>query len=267
MKKTKVLVLRTAGTNCDKETAHAFMAQGADVTLLHINHLLTQKTLLLRHHILAIPGGFTYGDDIASGRVFANEIRLALGKTLSTFIKNGSLVIGICNGFQILVKMGLLPGIHTQEKFTQEASLITNERPKFVDKWVWLKTCESVCVWTKGITGVLHFPVAHAEGRFVVKESIVFDTMKSQGQIVLRYSDERGARKGYPYNPNGSFDDIAGICDPTGRIFGLMPHPERHMHFLQHPRWKFLSCANAVRTTPDGARIFKNGIDYVKRYL
>ncbi len=266
MNKPRVLVLRTAGTNCDQETAFAFQAHGGDVELMHIQHLLASQEALLRFHILAIPGGFTYGDDIASGKVFANEIKRTLGKTLTTFIRRGSLVIGICNGFQILVKMGLLPDVGGALQYTQEASLITNTNSKFIARWVWLKPAVSACVWTKGIETVLHFPIAHAEGRFVIRDEKVCAAMKSQGQIALRYCDAEGNEQGYPYNPNGSFDNIAGVCDPTGRIFGLMPHPERHQHCLQHPRWKKL-LLEKTNEVPDGALIFKNGIAYAKRCL
>jgi len=256
MQKPKVCVLRTAGTNCDKETSAAFKLAGADTQLLHINSLVNGSRSLDDFHILALPGGFSYGDDIASGKIFANELRFKLIDSLRKFIRDGKLIIGICNGFQILVKSGLLP---SSKGLEQETSLIINDSGKFEDRWVYLKSAGK-CVWTKGLNKIIYLPVAHGEGKFVTQDKKVLERLKANKQIVFLYSNEAGKISGYPDNPNGSTESIAGICDETGRIFGLMPHPERNILSLHHPR----HAEAANRKRGDGFAIFKNGVDYIK---
>ena len=267
-KNVNVLILRTAGTNCDQETAFAFKSCGAHVERVHIKSLSTTKDLLDQYHILAIPGGFSYGDDIASGKILANELRLQLTDQLQRFVSEGKLIIGICNGFQILVKAGILPGSLTdQEKshpFSQTTTLTHNDSGRFEDRWVHLKV-QNKSVWTDGITKILSVPVAHGEGKFIPKDQHVLDQLKKNGQIALRYCHgDGGQAQGYPDNPNGSIDDIAGITDISGRVLGLMPHPERHFLFTHHPHWTRLK-----KTGPlgDGAKIFENGIRYVRKHL
>jgi phosphoribosylformylglycinamidine synthase len=265
MPSPKVCVLRTAGVNCDKETAFAFQAAGADAQLVHINKFINGEKYLRDYQMLAFPGGFSYGDDIASGKIFANELRCKLSHDLKEFVKDGKLIIGICNGFQILVKSGLLPG---NDELKQEASLIINDSGKFEDRWTHLKTPNSKlitnkCVWTKGLPEIIYLPVAHGEGKFIVQDKKILEQLKKQGQIVFQYCDEQGSLAGYPANPNGSVESIAGICDGTGRIFGLMPHPERHIQFTQHPRWNSVS----TRKEGDGLQIFKNAVNYAKKHL
>ncbi|MFC1510113.1 phosphoribosylformylglycinamidine synthase I [Candidatus Omnitrophota bacterium] len=263
-KKPKVLVLRTAGTNCDLETAHAFDYFGASVEFEHIKHLLKRKSHLKDCDILAIPGGFTYGDDIESGRLLANELRLFLKEELMNFIAKGKLIIGICNGFQVLVKTGILPGIdgsHVDESFKQQTSLVNNNSGKFEDRWTHLKV-SGKSVWTKGLSDVVYFPVAHAEGKFVVKNDAVLKKLKAQGQIAFQYCAQDGGAPQYPENPNGSVADIAGITDSTGHVLGLMPHPERHFYFIHHPFW---SRFEKKEELGEGAQIFKNGVDYIKK--
>jgi phosphoribosylformylglycinamidine synthase len=275
--KPKVCVLRTAGTNCDKETAFAFSVAGADAQLVHVNNLACGKASLFDYHILALPGGFSYGDDIASGKIFANELRHKLSAELKDFIRCGKLIIGICNGFQILVKSGFLPG---NDSLSQEASLIINDSGKFEDRWVYLREQrtedreqrvgdrgrrtegrgQSKCVWTKGVPDVIYLPVAHGEGKFVVKDKKVLSRINKGGQVVFRYCDSRGNPCGYPDDPNGSLEHIAGICDATGRVFGLMPHPERHIHPSQHPRF-------SGDKSGDGLKIFTNGVEYIKKHF
>ena len=266
-KKVKVLVLRTAGTNCDRETQFAFQSCGADVELVHIAKFLQEEKHLKDYHILAIPGGFTYGDDIAAGKILANEFRLKLGDDIKTFIADGKLIIGICNGFQMLVKAGILPGPLSDEDssngFEQTATLMTNDCGKFEDRWIYLKP-SGKSVWTEGIIGIISLPVAHGEGKFVPRDETVLQKLKENGQIVFRYCDPAGEKPKYPENPNGSVDDIAGIADKTGRIFGLMPHPERHFLFTQHPQWTRL---NKKTEFGDGVKIFHNGVNYVKEKL
>lgn len=264
-KKVKTLVLRTAGTNCDGETKFAFEAAGSEAELVHINRILKGEKKLTDYHILAIPGGFTYGDDIAAGKILANELRLKLAGELKKFINDGKLMIGICNGFQMLVKAGILPGALNGEPndFQQTVTLMNNDCGKFEDRWIYLKPGGN-CVWTKGLTGVVTFPVAHGEGKFVPVGQEVLNKLKENNQVVFRYCDASGGRPKYPDNPNGSVEDIAGIADQTGRVFGLMPHPERHFLFAQNPKWTRFEKKNKYG---DGARIFQNGVDYVKERL
>jgi phosphoribosylformylglycinamidine synthase I len=270
MKKVKAIVLRTAGTNCDKETAAAFRMAGAEADLVHINALKKNRHLLDKYHIMAIPGGFTYGDDIASGKVLANELKSALKRRITRFVRDGKLVIGICNGFQVLVKMGILPSLGGKLDYGIDATLSLNDSGKFEARWVHLKNEGSgvkdpKCVWTKGLPDVIYIPVAHAEGKFIPKNAKVLRELRGNGQVVFRYGDGNGKPPGYPDNPNGSIDDIAGICDPSGRILGLMPHPERHVTYLQHPNWR--RCAGDRKDMGVGLKIFKNGVKFARNQI
>ncbi len=272
-RKPQVCVLRAAGTNCDQETAFAFEQAGADSDLVHVNALVSGARELDEFQILAFPGGFSYGDDLGAGKILANELKGKLLGPLKRFIADGKLIIGICNGFQVLVKSGLLPG---NPELRQEASLIINDSGKFEDRWVYLKTQDACltgrqarrktqvkCVWVKDLPEVVYLPVAHGEGKFVVQDALVLKRLKENGQIVFRYCDEHGQAGSYPINPNGAIEHIAGICDETGRILGLMPHPERHIQPNQHPRWTGKKC----RWAPDGSLIFKNGVAYARELL
>jgi len=271
-KKVKVIVLRTAGTNCDRETQFAFEEMGADVDLVHMSQLLGREKKLEDFHILVIPGGFTYGDDIAAGKIMANELRIKLGNDIRQFIQNGKLIIGICNGFQILTKAGILPGVGVQNfeprpdnsiGFSQTATLMTNDSGKFEDRWIYLKP-NGRCVWSEGIKEIISLPVAHGEGKFVPKDDTVLKKLKENGQIIFRYCNKMGDAPVYPENPNGSIEDIAAIADQAGRVFGLMPHPERHFLATQHPHWTRLKKKGKFG---DGAKIFQNGVNYVKEKL
>ena len=263
--KAKVMVLRTAGTNCDAETVFAFHDVGADAELVHVNQLFSGEKKLKNYHILALPGGFTYGDDIAAGKILANELRLRLGDELKQFIADGKLMIGICNGFQIMVKAGILPGSlngigREGNGFEQTATLTTNDCGKFEDRWIHLKP-SGRCVWTQEIAGPIYLPVAHGEGKFLPKDDAVLSKLNEGQRIVFRYCSPSGGKPDYPDNPNGSADDIAGICDATGHVFGLMPHPERHFLTTQHPCWTRLKKKSKYG---DGAKIFENGVRYAK---
>lgn len=275
MKKPRVIVLRTAGTNCDRETAFAFKSCGAHVDLVHINELSKGVKALKDYQILALPGGFTYGDDIASGKILSNEIRYRLGRAFRLFIENKKLIIGICNGFQVLVKAGILPGLGSDRI---EASLSFNDSGKFEDRWTYLKvnkrslrqkTARQVsaqaheCIWTRRLQDIIYLPVAHGEGKFIPKDKDILKSLKKNGQIVFQYVDANGKAASYPDNPNGSAEGIAGICDPTGRVLGLMPHPERHMLDTQHPRWT----REGLKGTGDGMQIFKNGVEYAREHF
>lgn len=254
--KPKVCVLRAAGTNCDKETAFAFSLCGARAELIHVNSLISRRKKLGDYRILAIPGGFSYGDDVAAGKILANELRTKLLADIKEFIARGKLIIGICNGFQVLVKSGLLPG---NDSLDQEASLIINDSGKFEDRWTYLKSAASKCVWTKSLPEMIYLPVAHGEGKFIVKDKTTLKRLHDNNEVVFRYCGAAGKFSGYPDNPNGSIDNIAAICDQTGRILGIMPHPERHVNARQHPRWQ-------GQKEGDGLRIFRNGVEYIKEH-
>lgn len=262
--KPKAIIVRTAGTNCDVETAFAFESAGAKTELVHINRLINNEKRITDYSILAIPGGFSYGDDIASGKILANEIRYKLKDGLKKFIKSGKIIIGICNGFQVLVKAGLLPNLNDDFK-TIEASLSLNDSAKFEDRWVYLRN-ESAgnttikCMWVKDVKEIIYLPIAHGEGKFIPKNTAALKKLSQNEQIVFRYCNKNGIKDGYPWNPNGSVEDIAGICDKSGRVFGLMPHPERHIHFTQHPFWT----REPKRQEGDGLKIFRNGVEFVK---
>lgn len=251
-----VLVLRAAGSNCDFETKHAFDRVGAHAELIHINRLLDNSVQLSEYQIMAIPGGFTYGDDISAGKVLANQLKFKLAPQLLEFHEQGKLVLGICNGFQVLVKAGLLPQVDLDAE--QDVTLTYNDSGKFEDRWVSLKLNESNCVFTQGLQKQVYFPVAHAEGKFVTRNSQVLEQLKQNNQIVFQYTTQNGDDPEYPDNPNGSINDIAGICDASGRILGLMPHPERHIDPTNHPQWT----RNGLAEQGDGFALFQNAVSY-----
>ncbi len=254
-----VLILRTAGTNCDQETDFAFQLAGADTALVHVNALRAAPARMSEFQILVIPGGFSYGDDLGAGKVLANELLSSLREPLERFLDQGKLLIGICNGFQVLVKTGLLPGL---ERWRQQATLTFNDSHVFEDRWTYLAAPENVSVLV-GDGERLYLPVAHAEGKFVAESEEVLRQIRDKGQIVYRYTDPEGKPAGYPWNPNGSVDDIAGICDPTGRILGLMPHPERHCLPVHDPRWP----REGLKEEGEGLRIFRRAVQFVEEKL
>jgi phosphoribosylformylglycinamidine synthase len=254
MSRVRTLVLRAPGSNCDVETAFAFQKAGAEASLIHINQLIRGEQHLSNYQIMAIPGGFTYGDDIAAGKVLANELKLKLAEDISRLIESGGLVLGVCNGFQALVRASILP-----EPATGSEPLLTlaaNDSGKFECRWVHLKVNrKSPCIFTRGIDN-LYLPVAHGEGKLVADSDVL-----PKLNAVLYYVDEHGNNQaGYPYNPNGSMGNIAGICDSSGRIFALMPHPERHIRGTQHPQWTRLG----IKKHGDGFQIFQNAVNWVK---
>jgi phosphoribosylformylglycinamidine synthase I len=252
--KVKTLMLRAPGTNCDGETVFAFEQAGADVSLVHVNRLISGGERLADYHIMVVPGGFTYGDDVSAGKVLANELRLKLGEDIKRFVEEGKLILGICNGFQVLVKAGLLPELSNGGP--PKLTLAANDSGKFECRWVYMKVNkQSPCVFTRGIETV-YLPVAHGEGKLVTLTGTL-----SNENIALLYSDEQGnTGAGYPFNPNGSEGDIAGVCDASGRVFGLMPHPERHVRGTQHPQWTRLGAGEYG----DGFRIFQNAVEWSK---
>lgn len=254
------LILRAAGTNCDGETAYAFQLAGARTESLHINRLLEKPAILDQFEILAFPGGFSYGDDIAAGKILANQLVHHLGDALRRFIESGKPVIGICNGFQILVKTDLLPG-PLAGRSGQTATLTNNDCGRLVDRWVHLVPRGDKCIWTKGI-GPIDLPIAHGEGKFVPADDAVRRALWDQNQVALVYANEDGslAAGKSPGNPNGSVDDIAGICDATGLVFGLMPHPERYVDPLQHYAW---TSRGPLPPEGQGLQIFRNAVAHV----
>jgi phosphoribosylformylglycinamidine synthase I len=272
-KKVRSIVITGNGTNCEMEMAHACRLAGSDdVDIVFISELLYGKKRLDDYHFLNLPGGFLDGDDLGSAKAGANRIINAgiegteekLYDQLLRFIKDGKLILGVCNGFQLMVKLGLLPGFGGNYA-TQSVTLTFNDSGRFEDRWVYLKTnSESPCVFTRGIDG-LYFPVRHGEGKFITKDRKVLERLHRGNQIVLQYSDRDygKALPDYPENPNGSVDAIAGVCDETGRLFGLMPHPEGYLHYTNHPRW-------TRENLPEegmGLSIFRNAVDFIRKSL
>jgi phosphoribosylformylglycinamidine synthase len=245
--KPKVCVLRAAGTNCDAETAYAFTLVGGDPEILHVNRLREDPKILRRFQVFAVPGGFSYGDDIASGRVFANELMSALREELTAFVDRGGFAIGICNGFQVLVKSGLLPRLDGQA--AQQATLTDNTSGVYQDLWVRCTGDPQLCKWIPDAAEV-ELPVAHAEGRFAASDAVL-DRLQAAGQLCLRYSSGTCH--------NGSAREVAGICDPSGRVFGLMPHPERFLRWENHPRWT----REDRRPEGDGVRFFRTALKHL----
>jgi phosphoribosylformylglycinamidine synthase len=255
----KTLILRTAGVNCDQETAYAFELAGASPEFLHVNELLRHPAKMADYQILAIPGGFSYGDDIAAGRIFANQIRHHLAEVFAGFIAAHKPIIGICNGFQVLVKTDLLPG-KIAGREGQSCTLAHNDCGRFVDRWVHLAGRSKKCVWTSGVDR-LELPIAHGEGKFVPASEAVRQGLWDNDQVALVYTKADGAPAGgeWPDNPNGSTNDIAGVCDASGLVFGLMPHPERYVDEIQHPAWTRRGKSGAGQ----GLRIFQNAVRHV----
>jgi len=259
MANPKAIVLRAAGINCDNETSHALHLAGADVDSIHINQLIEQSSLLDQYQILVFPGGFSYGDDVAAGKILANQVVHHLYDAIRDFLDQGKLVLGICNGFQVLVKTGILPGFDTRQS---HVTITYNDSDKFEDRWVHLKPQSNHCVFLEqGRT--LYLPIAHGEGKVVPKDDTVLDQLQSGHHIAFGYVDDKGEQGPYPINPNGSIEGIAGLTDSTGRVLGLMPHPERNIHLTHHPQWT----RGAGSSDCDGMTIFNNAVTYVKRHL
>ncbi len=250
----KALVLTGYGINCNEETKYAFERAGALTEQMHITELIENKKKLETYHLLAFPGGFSYGDDTGSGKALANRLRNTMWEELLQFIAVGKLIIGICNGFQVMTNLGLLPAI-TGEYGARTVALTHNTSARYECRWVEL-IGSSKCIFTQGIDKI-ELPIAHGEGRFYASDNTVNELTK-RDMIALRYAKNGFSAKGeFPYNPNGSLDDIAGICDESGRIFGLMPHPERFIDTYQHPLWtKNLPKEGA------GLQIFTNAVRY-----
>lgn len=267
-----VLILRAPGTNCDLETAYAFEKAGATTERIHINRLLENPALFKKFQILCFPGGFSYGDDIASGRILANQLLHHLSDELMAFREEKKLILGICNGFQILIKTGLL--FFTAENETPQATLAWNNCGRFQDYWVKLVTdLRQQCVFLRD-TESLYIPMAHAEGRFVAKDISTLEMLDTAGQLALRYAPQdatawhaqlqqnnRNSILPYPVNPNGAQFNVAGMCDKTGLVLGLMPHPERFIDATQHPQWTRRK-GKDFEKEGDGMKIFRNAVNF-----
>jgi phosphoribosylformylglycinamidine synthase I len=261
----RVCVLRAPGTNCDVETAFAFDRCGGRAERVHLFRLVEQPDLLDDFQILCVPGGFSYGDDIGSGVIFAGQLRAHVQDALARFLSADKLTLGICNGFQVLLKAGVLPngteGWSASSDAPAASTLTWNTNGKYTARWVRLKVASSHNVFLRGIDEI-ELPVAHAEGRLAISEPAVLDRWRERGQAALCYipwqSDENGHKPSWPSNPNGSVGDLAGLSDPTGRVLGLMPHPERFLFATQHPQW------TRRRYSGDGAglKVFQNAVEY-----
>jgi phosphoribosylformylglycinamidine synthase len=258
-KKTpRVLVLRAPGTNCDRETAYAFERAGAETAAMHINALLERPGTLDRVQGLVTPGGFSYGDDLGAGTVLGTILRTRLRDPIRKMVDRGGIVLGICNGFQVLVKTGLLPGSFEGDERT--VALAHNIQNRYEDRWVTLRADAGNAFFRNG--DVVHCPVAHAEGRFLVKSDEVLAHLAANGQDALRYVSRTGeTATGHPVNPNGATDNIAGVTDATGRILGLMPHPERNQFPWQDPRFH----AGTAPRKPEGMLPFTNAVRTLRK--
>ncbi len=283
MADVRVLVIRAAGINCDEEVMYAWQAAGARPTLLHINAVAGKPGLLDEYQIVTIPGGFSYGDDIAAGTILAQRILYDLAEPMHELVERGGGILGICNGFQVLVKAGLLPGsgpgpVCSRSGGADRAKVTVtfNDSAKFEARWVRMEICTDHCVFLSatesrsagseirkpqspmGPPRCLEMPVEHAEGKVVTASDAVTEQLAEQGRIALRYVDAEGRYDRYPANPNGSVAGIAGLCDSTGRILGLMPHPDRHFDHAHHPLWTRRRPAGP----PDGLALFLSAVRY-----
>jgi len=276
MKAVKVLVLTGYGLNCDRETAHAFEQAGAVVRRVHINALIEKSAALAGYQMLVFGGGFSWADDHGAGVIQAVRLKTHLGAEVRRFIADGNLIFGICNGFQTLVNFGLLPGFEMAlgpdgAAVERCAALTVNDCGNFRDEWVRLRfNPQSPCIFTRDMT-LIDLPVRHGEGKFFAQETVL-QRLAAGNQVVARYAapDGSAAAGRFPYNPNGSLDDIAGICDPSGRVFGLMPHPEAYNHWTNHPDWHAERQAALRRGRkwgsgmPPGIRMLHNAVQYLQ---
>ena len=275
MRQVKALVLTGYGLNCDYETDYSLRLAGAQSRRIHINQFITGKensfkARLQDYHILVLGGGFSWADDHGAGVLMASKMKHHLGGEIDRFVREGKLIIGICNGFQTLINLGLLPGF--ENRYGERHAAITyNDSGNFIDAWVNLKVNKSSpCVFTKGLSN-LDLPVRHGEGKVYAADHVIQQLMANH-QVVLQYAAEDGnlARGQWPLNPNGSLEDIAGICDPSGRIFGLMPHPEAYNHYTNHPDWTLRKEAlirqgkQFTSEEGEGIKIFRNAVAYFR---
>ncbi len=264
--KPKALIIAGYGINCEEETAKCFEMTGSESEIVHINDIISGNKNLDNYQIMALPGGFSYGDDTGSGNALANKVKNNIKEEIVKFAESDKLVLGLCNGFQILTNLGLVPAIDNKYGEIQ-AALMHNASVRYECRWVWLKRTSDKCIWTKGIDKI-HVPVAHGEGNFYAEDEVI-EKMKANDQIAFKYCYEDGTLAGgeFPYNPNGAMLDIAGVCDESGRIFGMMPHPERFNSFTNEDGWhlekeKRLREGKKLPEKGDGLKIFENAANY-----
>ncbi len=274
MKQTRAIVITGNGTNCEMEAAHACRLGGFDETVIaHIAEILSGEIQLDDFHFLNLTGGFLDGDDLGSAKAQANRLKHAavsgsgekLVDQFSRFIAAGKLILGVCNGFQLMVKMGMLPGFDG-EYLRQTVTLTHNDSGRFQDRWTYLQVdSASSCVFTRGIDKGIYLPVRHGEGKFLCDSDATLARIEAEHLAVLRYSDADYANvvMEFPANPNGSVNAIAALCDPSGRMMGLMPHPEAFVHYTQHPRWT----RENLPEEGDGLILYKNAAEYVRKNL
>lgn len=267
MAQPKVLILTGYGINCDEETKFAWEYAGAKGDIVHINDLIDKPALLSAYQIFSFPGGFSYGDDTGSGKALANRIRNNLSEEFAAFIARDVLVLGICNGFQVMVALGIVPGYSPFGN--ADVALERNSTDRYQCSWVDLAiNKDSPCVFTRGID-TLHLPVAHGEGNFYATRQML-DRLEEAHQTVMHYSKNGARAKGeFPFNPNGAMRDIASICDATGRIMGMMPHPERNILFTQRDDFtvkkeEILRSGGTLPEQSEGLSLFKNGVSYFR---
>jgi phosphoribosylformylglycinamidine synthase len=301
----RAVVLRAAGINCDMETEYALESAGAQAERVHINRIIKDKSALDEYQILVFPGGFSYGDDVAAGKILANQVIHHLAEAVRKFIDDGKLVLGICNGFQVLVKAGVLPGsksnlatedtentgknkkdtrhktpdqrpatsnstghLTVERRATDLVTITYNDSGKFEDRWVYLAPQTERCIFIEQGRQI-YLPIAHGEGKVVTKDEATLEKLKSEGYVAFKYVDKDGKEGDYPINPNGSTGSIAGLTDTTGRVLGLMPHPERHVRFTQHPHWSRLR-VQGTRDEEQGTRdgdgmaMFVNAVKFIQ---
>lgn len=258
-RKPRCLVLSGFGLNSESELAHAFSLAGAEPDIVHFSDISSREKKLEDYEIFAMPGGWSFGDDIAGGRVLANKLKSAFRREFEFFASSGKPILGICNGFQVLVKLGALPNMGLS--FAQEATLASNSSGKFEDRWVFLKPQKSACRYFEGVE-FINCPVRHCEGRFIAKDTAVLSALEKKGLVALKYASESLGQPEYPQNPNGSARDIAGICDPTGKILGLMPHPECSVKRVLFPRW-----TAGVSHEKNSIRFFENIVKAAGEYV
>lgn len=259
--KPKALILQAHGSNRDFDVIEALTLAGAQADGVPLNELKGRKSLLSEYQLLVIPGGFSYADALGAGKLLALDLASYFADEISAFVDSGKPVIGICNGFQALVKSGILPSTRGRMAGGGGATLTFNEQGHFECRWVTLKPLSQTCVWTRDLDGFIECPVAHGEGNFQVSPEFPLADFIARDQIALVYTHPGGelANGEYPFNPNGSIHDIAGICNPRGNVLGLMPHPENHIHPHQHPQW-----TRGVKRR-SGLALFKNGVIYASQ--
>jgi phosphoribosylformylglycinamidine synthase len=266
----RALILAGFGLNCDFETKYAFELAGARADRVHLSDLIAKRASLTDYDVIVFTGGFSWADDHGAGVLFAQRFRAHLGADILRFVEEGGLVIGICNGFQALVNLGLLPAVD-RDYTKRDVALIANDCGNFQDRWVNLKVnAASPCVFTRDIDTVA-LPVRHGEGKLFAAPEML-ERLAANGQVALTYckGDGSPAQGEFPDNPNGSLDDIAGISDPTGRVFGLMPHPEAHLHFTNRPGWAkekelLKRAGESLPKFGEGLKFFTNAVDYINR--